>query len=97
MRIMVILALALPLGGCLTDQAPAPAPVQVSVQGPVFPASRFACGGKPVQPDPGAVGTRAGSAAASYEDRVETWGQRCDNRLQSVRRELQAAGQVAAP
>lgn len=93
MRILAILALALPLGGCLTDGA-TPAPVAVTVQGPVFPASRFACGDKPVQPNPAAIRDRAGSAAASYEDRAETWGQHCQNKLLSVKSELKAAGQV---
>ncbi len=93
MKRFAVLLAALPLAGCLTDQSPPP-PVAVMVSGPKFAASRFNCGHKPVPPDPQAVGLKAGSAAARYEDDVATWGQHCSNRLQSVGGELKAAGQV---
>jgi len=85
---------ALLLTGCKTtntqDQRP-----QITVAGPVFPASRFKCGTKPVPPNPKTVGNKAASAGARYQGDLGYWGQRCANQLQSVETELRAAGQVA--
>lgn len=94
MRIAIVLVAAA-LAGCAArapnDDARA---VTVSVSGPVFPASRFDCGGEPPPPDPDKVGVKAGSAAARYEDGLKFWGRECRSKLRSVGNELDAAGQV---
>jgi hypothetical protein len=93
MRVAILMAIALALGGCVTDQ-PA-APLMAEVIGPTFSESQFACGQRPLPPDdPNAVGPAAGSAAAHYENRLGTWGQSCANRLTAIGAQLKSAGQV---
>jgi hypothetical protein len=92
-RVMIIIVGGLALAGCQTDQQAIPAP-QVTISGPIFPASRFDCGVRPLPPDPKQVGTQAASAAAHYENRLGAWGQHCSNQLHSVGSELKASGQL---
>lgn len=88
-----LLALALPLlAACTTTSSPPP-PVAV-VDGPKIPASRFDLGVKPLPPDPAAVGTQAGSAAARYETRLNAYADRCVANLAAVKLQLLPAGQV---
>ena len=90
-RFVVLAAAGFVLAGCVTDQPPPPV---ISVAGPVFAATDFDCGKRPVPPNPASV-ANAGSAAAHYENRLGTWGQHCSNQLSSVGHQLAGAGQVA--
>jgi hypothetical protein len=92
MRFALLMATALVLAGCVTDQSAAPLTAEVS--GPVFSDNQFDCGQRPLPPDPNAVGPAAGSAAAHYENRLGTWGQSCANRITAIGAQLKAAGQV---
>lgn len=88
----IVLCLALVL--CACAEAPKPAPIIATVQGPQFVAERFNCGQKPLPPDPHIVAIAAASMAARYEADLDYWGQHCANKLQAVGNELRAAGQV---
>jgi len=92
---LYIVIVGLCLAGCQTTTEVEPRLPDVTVSGPTFPASTFDCAVRPLPPDPDTVGNKAASAAAHYENRLGSWGQGCQNRLQSVGRELNAAGQVA--
>lgn len=94
MRVLFVAVAAVALAGCETMQTEHELP-RIAVAGPIFPASRFNCGNRPVPPDPKRVGAKAASAAAKYEGDLKYWGQVCANKLQSVGKELDAAGQVA--
>lgn len=89
--IIIILAMTVLLGGCTTDGAPRP---EVQVSGPKFSAGRFDCGKEPVPPNPVGLGSKGGSAAASYENHLSAWGNGCSTKLKSVGSELDASGQV---
>jgi hypothetical protein len=94
MKCLTLVFLMLPLlAGCATDGV-APPPVQVTVSGPVFPASQFKCGTRPLPPDQTTVGSHAASAASHYETALDAHDRRCVSKLNSVGRQLNAAGQV---
>jgi hypothetical protein len=92
MRILIAFFFALTLGACAS--APPPAPIDVTIEGPRFAASRFDCGRLPAPPDP-AIGEHGGSAAARYEEELAQLAGCEGRKLQSLKRELGAAGQVA--
>jgi len=89
------LVAALVLAGCASK--PPDAPIQVVVSGPQFPSTAFECGTEPIPPDPKTVGTRAGSAAAHYENSLRSYGNGCRRKLGSVGTQLRTAGQVVDP
>lgn len=86
------LLLALALAAC-AERSQSP-PLRAGISGPVFPASRFECGTRPLPPNPVTVGRAGGSAAIGYEGRLGTWGQHCANQLGAIGATLRAAGQV---
>ena len=90
-QLACIAAVAVLLAGCATVPAP-PAPV-VEIAGPKFARSQFACGTRPIPPDPAKA---TGKAAAIHENRLGAWGEGCSDRLQSVGVTLEAAGQVVS-
>jgi hypothetical protein len=88
-RTMVAIALMSVLAGCAL--ASKPAPIGVSIDGPKFPRSQFDCGSRPLPPDPA---TATGKTAALHENRLGSWGEGCQGRLQSTGLALEAAGQL---
>lgn len=95
MKTLIALTLASILAGCVTDQEQRPVPVQVDISGPMFAASDFNCGKDPLPPEPLSLDpAHQGSAAATYEKKLDTWGNGCNNKLHSVGQQLDAAGQI---
>lgn len=93
-RCVLIAGLAIVLAGCAHTPPPAAPLSVVTVDGPVFPASQFDTPALPLPPDPRTVGGKAGSAAATYENRLKASARFCQARLNSVGRQLDAAGLV---
>jgi protein involved in polysaccharide export with SLBB domain len=91
MRNITIL-IFLALTGCVTANPPAPAP-QVTVTGPTFTPGQFACGPRPIPPNPDKQGT--GKAGALHENKLGGWGEACSAKLESIGAALAGAGQVA--
>lgn len=94
MRLLFLIVVAM-LGGYAT--APAPEPVKVTVSGPKFPSSAFACKKDAVPPNPATVGNKAGSAAGGYEAAQRAVAADCRNKLHAVGAQERAAGNVVEP
>lgn len=92
-RLLILATLA--LGGCAA--LPKPEPVSVTVSGPEFPASAFACKGDAVPPDPAKAAEKGGSAAAGYEAAERAVAADCRNKLHAVGAQESAAGNVIQP
>jgi hypothetical protein len=88
-RDLVLLLCAMLLAGCAS--VPPPSPIEVTTSGPKFPRSQFDCGQRPLPPDPAKA---TGKTAAVHENRLGSWGEGCQGKLQSVGRTLDASGQV---
>lgn len=93
-RSVLIAGLVMMVAGCAHTPPPAAPLPPVTVDGPVFPVSQFDMPALPLPPDPRTVGGKAGSAAATYENRLKASAQFCQARLNSVGRQLDAAGLV---
>lgn len=90
-RVLAAIAAATALAGCASVPVPPP---QVSISGPTFARSQFDCGQRPLPPDPGQA---TGKSAALHENKLGSWGEGCQSKLQSVGSVLESSGQVVKP